>query len=101
MAVKRAETFGIARYLVEQDRRRIATAFLSQHLGDRAHLGVPMRAVDSHQFIHFFDAVDPPSQVAVATCRSTGGRFAGAGHRALLKLIAVYILIQFSETLHD
>ncbi len=66
MAVQRAIALGVARDFVEQQRRRGAMAVFGQHMGDGAHLGVPARAVDAHEFAHAFDLIDPAAQAAIA-----------------------------------
>jgi hypothetical protein len=70
--IHRPETFGITRDVVEQDRRRITSALLGEHVRDRAHLGVPVRTVHAHQLAHALDAFDPASQIAVVCVRLRG-----------------------------
>ena len=69
VAVERAEALRIAGHLVEQDRRRGAVRLLGQHLGDAAHLGVPVGAVDAEQFAHALHLVEPVAQAAVVDVR--------------------------------
>ena len=65
LAVQRAEALGVARHLVEQDGRRLAAALFGQHVGDGAHLDVPMGAVDVLQLAHLLDLLQPAAQAAV------------------------------------
>src|SRR5258705_4800739 len=66
MAVERAEPFCIAGHVVEQDRGRRAATLLGEHLGDAAHFGVPMGAIDAEQFAHLLDFIQPSPQAAIA-----------------------------------
>src|SRR5258706_9431990 len=98
MTIKGAESLGVPRHLVEQDRRRAAAAFFSQHLRDRAHLGVPMSAVDAHELTHSVDLLEPSPEVAIVAVHLRRGLCAPACHLDLLNCWAiVYILIPFSE----
>ena len=55
---------------------------LGQHLGDAAHLGVPMGAVDVQELAHALHLVEPVAQAAVVNIRLRLG--VGEGHAALL-----------------
>jgi hypothetical protein len=66
LAVKRAEAFGVTGHVVEQDRRRGAAALFGEHVGDGAHLDVPMRAGDALELAEPIDRVDPAAQPAIA-----------------------------------
>ena len=82
MAVEGAEALGVAGDLVEQDRRRGAVRLLGQHLGDAAHLDVPVGAVDAEQLAHALHLVEPVAQAAIVdVMRLRGG--VGKGHRVL------------------
>ena len=65
LAVECAIAVRIARHVVEQDGRRLATALLGHHVGDRAHLDVPMGAVDALKFPHLVDLFEPAAQAAI------------------------------------
>ena len=65
LAVERTVAFGIARHVVEQDRRRRAAALFREHVGDGTHLDVPVGAVDLAQLAHFVDLLEPSAQPAI------------------------------------
>ena len=50
--------------------RRIAAAFLGEHVGDSAHLGVPVGAADPHQLTHLVHLLDPSPEIAVVIHRT-------------------------------
>ena len=66
LAVERAKTLRIAGHVVKKNRRRAAAAFFGEHVGDGAHLDVPMGAADALELAEFFDLLKPPAQAAVA-----------------------------------
>jgi hypothetical protein len=82
MAIEGAKTLGIAGYLVEQDRRRSAAAFLGQHVGDGAHLDIPVGAVDVKEFSHALHFFEPAAQ-AVAVVHALIVCDVGKGHGIL------------------
>ena len=65
LPIERAEAFGIARHIVEQDRRRAAPAFFREHMRDGTHLHVPMGAIDPAQLSQLVDVIEPTAQSAV------------------------------------
>src|SRR4051794_6112453 len=65
LAVKRPITLRIARYLVKKNSGSFALPAFGEHLGNRAHLPVPMRAVDLLQLTHVFDLLDPVAQAPI------------------------------------
>ncbi len=88
LAVKRAVAFRIARDVVEQDRRRGAAALLREHVGDGAHLDVPVGAVDLAQFPELVDLLQPAAQPAILHLWLRS-HLSAAGH-ALLRLQAPF-----------
>ena len=62
LSVEGAEARRIAGHMVEQDRGRGAAALFGQHVGDGAHLDVPMGAVDLAQLAHPLDLSEPAAQ---------------------------------------
>ena len=85
VAVQRAEALGVAGNVVEQDRRRRVVALLGQHLGDAAHLGVPVRVVDVKQLAHALHLVEPAAQ-AVAVPAAGLGFAVEQGHGAVSRM---------------
>src|ERR1700731_4362194 len=81
MTVEGAKAFGIARHLIEQDRRRGAAALFRQHLGDGAHFGVPMGAVDMQQLAHLLHFLEPSAQTAIADLSGGSLLSEHGGHR--------------------
>ena len=83
LPVQGAVALRVAGHVVEQDGGRGAAALLGEHVGDRAHLDVPMGAVDLAQLAELVDLLEPAAQSAVLhplpRCRFT----AGAGHVVL------------------
>jgi hypothetical protein len=64
LPIKRAETFGIARYVVEQDRRRAAAALFREHVrdGSRRVVSSPPASIQ-RAASHFLTAAAGPVQV--------------------------------------
>src|SRR5882672_3916091 len=87
MTVKCAVALGITGNLVEQQRRRRAVAVLGEHMGDRAHLRVPARAIDADELAHLLDLVDPAAQAAIAALHQFQPRLARLGHQFLRKTV--------------
>jgi catechol 2,3-dioxygenase-like lactoylglutathione lyase family enzyme len=71
LAVERTITLGIAGHVVEQDRGRQPAVFFGEHVGDGAHLDVPMGAADTLKLAELFDRLQPAAQsaIALALCR--------------------------------
>src|SRR5512135_1289838 len=65
LAVERAVTFRIAGNFVKDNRRGLALAALGKHLRDRAHLAIPVSAVDFEQLTDLFHLIDPITQTAI------------------------------------
>ena len=80
LAVERAKALGIAGHVVEQDRRRGAAALLGQHVGDGAHLDVPVGAVDAHELAQLVHLLEPAAQAAVVRALALCRRRARARH---------------------
>ncbi len=83
LPVERAEALGIAGHVVEQDRGRRAAALLREHVGERAHLDVPMGAVDPAQLAQPVDLFEPAAQPAIVHARLRCGFGTDAGHADL------------------
>ena len=73
LPVERAKTFWIAGHVVEQDRRRQPAAFFGEHMGDRAHLDVPMGAGDALKLAECVDRFQPAAQAAIILALCRGG----------------------------
>ena len=56
--------FGIAGHVLEQERRRLRPRMVHD-LGERAHLEVPVGALDAHDLARFLRALDEFAQVLV------------------------------------
>jgi hypothetical protein len=65
LAVKRAVAFGVTGHVIEQDRRRVAATLFGEHVGDGAHLDVPMRAGDALELAKALNRVEPAAQPAI------------------------------------
>src|SRR4029079_6130628 len=83
LAVERAVAAGITRHVVEQDCRRGAATFFGKHVGNRAHLDVPVGPVDLAQFSHLFDLLEPAAQPAILHSLFGTRLAAGARHAVL------------------
>src|SRR6185312_5822268 len=83
MAVEGAVALGIARDVVEQQRRRGAVAVFGQHVRDGAHLGVPMGARDALQLAHSLDLIDPAAQAAIPALHQLQACFTRLRHATL------------------
>jgi hypothetical protein len=83
VSVEGAEALGVARDVVEQDGGRSAAALFRQHVGEGAHLDVPMGAVDLEQLSHSADFVEPSAQPAIADLAFGNGLGDQGRHAAL------------------
>src|SRR4051812_3285145 len=80
MAVKRAVALRETGDFVEQEGRPGAMAVFSEHMGDRAHLGVPTRAIHADEFTHAVDLIDPAAQAAIPALHQFEACFTYLGH---------------------
>src|ERR1043165_201553 len=65
LTVERPIASRVAGHFIEQDRGCGAARALGEHMGDGAHLRVPMRAVHAQQLAHLLDLLQPLAQAAV------------------------------------
>src|SRR5439155_26682491 len=64
--IQRAKALRIAGNLVEEDGGRGPAALLREHVGERAHFRVPMRAADAKQLAHLVDLLEPFPEAAIS-----------------------------------
>ena len=83
VSIEGAETLRVAGNFVEQDGGRGAAAFFREHMGEGAHLDVPMGAVDLQQFAHPADFIEPSAQPAIADLAFGNGLGDQGRHAAL------------------
>src|SRR5437763_13387683 len=65
MPVERAEALRVAGHVVEEQRGRRAAALLGEHVRERAHLRVPVRATHARELAHLLDLLEPLAQAAI------------------------------------